>query len=330
MAEPHSVPPPRVSVIIPCFNHGRFLRQAARSVLSQTLADIELIIVDDGSTDETAAVIAQLDDPRVRVRVTGNRGVSAARNAGLDMARGEFVAFLDADDAWEPEKLARQVAIMDSEPEVALVFTDLRRFSSTTELLNRQLTFVPELSAIPRRPSRAGDGWVILEDAFTALAPLRQLPGWIQTTLLRASATGDLRFPEGVRLAEDLHYLLRAYRRGRAAYISEPLVAVRRHDRNSYGSHSEMLRPVIGVLDLLRQEPLAPAHRHALQVRIGRAWLELAHENFWQGSALTAAGAYARAATFPGQRVNALLHLAALPALPALRRRLRARGGRQE
>jgi glycosyltransferase involved in cell wall biosynthesis len=318
--------PPRVSVIIPCFNHGRFLRNAAQSVLSQTLADIELIIVDDGSTDETATVIAGLHDPRVRVQVTGNRGVSAARNVGLDMARGEFTAFLDADDAWEPDKLARQVAIMDSEPEVTLVFTDLRRFSPSDEQLERQLTFVPELSTIPSRASRAGAGRVILEDAFTTLAPLRQLPAWIQTTLLRTAATGDLRFPEGVRLAEDLHYILRAYRRGRAAYIPEPLVAVRRHEQNTYRSHSEMLRPVIGVLEMLQEEPLAPAHRHALHVRIGRAWLELAHDHFWQGSALTAARAYARAAGFPGHRGNALLHLAVIPVLPALRKRLRPRG----
>ena len=135
---------PRVSVIIPCFNHGRFLRHAADSVLAQTLADIELIIVDDGSTDDTPAVLAGLDDRRVRTCRTSNRGVSAARNAGLDMVRGEFVAFLDADDLWEPDKLARQVAIMDAEPDVTLVFTDLRRFSPTDEMLERQFRFAPD------------------------------------------------------------------------------------------------------------------------------------------------------------------------------------------
>ncbi|MGE5093035.1 MAG: glycosyltransferase family 2 protein [Bacillota bacterium] len=317
---------PRVSVIIPCFNHGRFLRHAAESVLAQTLADLELIIVDDGSTDDTPAVLAGLDDRRVRTCRTSNRGVSAARNAGLDMVRGEFVAFLDADDLWEPDKLARQVAIMDSEPDVTLVFTDLRRFSPTDEMLERQFTFVPELSGVRTRPARAGEGAVIVEDAFAALAPLRQLPAWIQTSLLRAAATADLRFPEGIRLAEDLHYIMRAYLRGRAAYIAEPLVAVRRHEQNSYRTHAEMLRPVIRVLELLQREPLAPPHRSALRLRTGRAWLELAHFHFWDGSPLTAAVAYARAAWFPGHRGNALLHLVATPVLPALRKRLRPRG----
>lgn len=321
-------PSPRVSVIIPCFNHGRFLRHAAESVLTQTMADLELIIVDDGSTDETPTVLAGLDDRRVRPITTPNRGVSAARNAGLEMVRGEFMAFLDADDLWAPDKLARQVAIMDSEPDVTLVFTDLRRFSPTDEMLERQFAFVPELSGIPTRPSRAGNGAVILDDAFAALVPLRQLPAWVQTSLLRAAATADLRFPEGIRLAEDLHYIMRAYRRGRAAYIAEPLVAVRRHEQNSYDAHADMLRPVIRVLELLQQEPLAPRHRSALRRRTGRAWLELAHHNFWNGSPLTAALAYARAARFPGHRGNALLHLAATPVPRALRNRMRPRGPR--
>jgi glycosyltransferase involved in cell wall biosynthesis len=295
-------------------------------VLAQTLADLELIIVDDGSTDDTPAILAELDDPRVRTCTTSNRGVSAARNAGLDMARGEFVAFLDADDLWEADKLTRQVAIMDSEPDVTLVFTDLRRFSPSDEMLERQFTLVPELSAIPTRPSRAGNGAVIRGDAFAALAPLRQLPAWIQTSLLRVTATADLRFPEGIRLAEDLHYMMRVYLRGPAAYIAEPLTAVRRHDRNSYRTHAEMLRPVIRVLEMLRQEPLAPPHRSALRLRTGRAWLELAHFHFWDGSPLTAALAYARAARFPGHRGNALLHLLATPVVPALRKRLRPGG----
>lgn len=317
---------PRVSVIIPCFNHGRFLPSAAASVLAQTLTDLELIIVDDGSTDETPAVMAGLDDARVRTLTTPNRGVSAARNAGLDLARGEFIAFLDADDVWEPDKLARQVAIMDAEPEVTLVFTDLRRFSPSSAMLERQFSFVPELAQIPTRPSRAGGGAVILGDAFAALAPLRQLPAWVQTCLLRAGAAADLRFPEGIRLAEDLHYILRAYLRGGAAWIAEPLVAVRRHDQNSYQTHAQMLRPVIRVLEMLRNEPLSPSHRHALRVRTGRAWLELAHFNFWDGSLPTAVGAYARAARYPGHRGNALLHLLAAPVIPALRTRLRPRG----
>ncbi len=313
-------PRPRVSVIIPCYNYGRYLPEAVASVQAQTLTDLEIIIVDDGSTDETPEVIAGLAEPRLRRRRTENRGVSGARNAGLDMARGDFVAFLDADDRWRSDKLARQVAIMDAEPDVALVFTDLRRFSPDGALHERQFDFVPELSLIPTRPAYSNDGLVIVGDAFVALAPLPQLPAWIQTDLFRASVTRDLRFDEQLRLAEDFHFILRAYLRGDVAYIAEPMADVRRHDSNSYMSHADMLAPVIESLALLGDLPLGSDHRRALMVREGRAWLALGYHHFWEGSPWTAARAYSRALLYSGDRLNALAHAIASPLAPLFRR----------
>lgn len=115
MTEHGSAAPPRVTVVIPAYNAARFVAQAIESVLAQTFTDFELLIVDDGSTDETSAVPARyLYDPRVRyLRHEQNRGLAAARNTGIRHARGEFVAFLDADDFWLPEKLAVQVAALD-------------------------------------------------------------------------------------------------------------------------------------------------------------------------------------------------------------------------
>ena len=100
---------PTVSVIIPTYNRAHLLPRALESVLAQTFEDLEVLVVDDGSTDGTEAVVTGYDD-RVRyLRQPQNAGVSAARNRGLREARGEFVAFLDSDDEWFPEKLARQV-----------------------------------------------------------------------------------------------------------------------------------------------------------------------------------------------------------------------------
>jgi glycosyltransferase involved in cell wall biosynthesis len=308
-----------VSVIIPCYNYGRYLPEAVASVAAQTLGDLEIIIVDDGSTDETAEVIAGLVDPRVRIRRTSNRGISAARNAGLDMARGEFIAFLDADDYWEPTKLERQVAIMDAEPEVTLVFTDFRRFSADGEVQEHQFSFVPELGQLPVRASAAGGGLVIIGDAFTALAPLPQLPAWIQTDLFRTAAVRDLRFAEELRLGEDLHYIMRCYLRGRAAFIGEALVHVRRHDSNSYRGPEEMLVPVIDALELLRGEMLGRDHRRVLSERIGNAWIARGYHEFWEGHPMSGAAAYLRAALKPGRRANAIAHAAAAPAAPIFR-----------
>jgi Glycosyltransferases, probably involved in cell wall biogenesis len=309
----------RVTVIIPCYNHGRFLTDAIDSVLRQTWPDLELIVVDDGSTDDTAAVVGRVTDARVRLLRTAHRGVSAARNAGLEEARGELIAFLDADDIWEPTKLERQVALMDAEPDVALVFTDLRRYSADGRVEERQFNFVPQLAGIPSRPAGAGGGRVVVGDPFIELGTLAQLPAWIQTNLVRASAVRDLRFREELRLAEDLHYIMRCYTRGLAAYIDEPLVHVRRHEGNSYRGHGDMLVPVIEALRLLATEPLSQEHRRALSLRLSRGWLELGFHHYWNGNPITSATAYARAAASPDLRRNAILHVLTTPLASVLR-----------
>lgn len=98
----------RTSVIVPCYNAEATAEHAIRSILRQTDPDLEIIAVDDGSTDETAAVLASMSDPRLRVIQHGsNRGISAARNSGLAAAQGAYLAFLDSDDAWEPDFLRR-------------------------------------------------------------------------------------------------------------------------------------------------------------------------------------------------------------------------------
>lgn len=103
---------PLVSVIIPTHNRADVLGRAVASVLAQTWTDFELIVVDDGSTDHTAAVLAEFDDPRLTGMHQENKGVSAARNLGIRASSGRFIALLDSDDSWLPDKLARQLAFM--------------------------------------------------------------------------------------------------------------------------------------------------------------------------------------------------------------------------
>ncbi|MBZ0141418.1 MAG: glycosyltransferase family 2 protein [Pseudorhodoplanes sp.] len=104
---------PLISVIIPVHNRANLVNKAVASVLSQTLADFELIIVDDGSTDDIAGAISKFPDSRIRLLVhDANRGASAARNSGIIAARGHYCAFLDSDDYWLPGKLERQIAFM--------------------------------------------------------------------------------------------------------------------------------------------------------------------------------------------------------------------------
>lgn len=126
---------PTVSVVIPAYNAAWCVRRAIDSVLAQDLRDFELIVVDDGSTDETPVVLASYGD-RIRVLRKANGGLSSARNKGIREARGEFVAFLDADDWWLPGKLNKQVTLMRARPELGFSSTSARVESPEGRLVN--------------------------------------------------------------------------------------------------------------------------------------------------------------------------------------------------
>ena len=136
-----------VSCIIPAFNAERYLAAAVASVLAQTRAAVEILVVDDGSTDATAAVAESLGAP-VRVLRQANAGPAAARNHGVQASSGELLAFLDADDLWEPTKLAMQIERFEARPELDFTVTMLRNFVSE-ELAHRSLRDPRLLEPIP-------------------------------------------------------------------------------------------------------------------------------------------------------------------------------------
>jgi len=113
--------PPRVSVLLSCYNADEFLAEAVESILAQTFDDFELIIIDDGSHDRTAAIIKHFTDSRIRFYQQKNQGLAASLNRAIGLARGEYIARMDADDISLPERLGKQVAFLDSHPECGLV-----------------------------------------------------------------------------------------------------------------------------------------------------------------------------------------------------------------
>jgi hypothetical protein len=120
---------PLVSVVIPTFNAERTIEETLKSVLNQTLTDLEILVVDDGSHDRTWSIIRAVAEHDGRVRCLehegrANRGVSASRNLALDAARGQYIGFLDADDVWLSDKLERQVAVLEGSPTIGLVLSD--------------------------------------------------------------------------------------------------------------------------------------------------------------------------------------------------------------
>lgn len=142
-----------VSVVIPAFNSARYLRETVHSALSQTLADLEIIVVDDGSTDNTLEVAKSIRDPRLRILSGANSGPAAARNRGWRATRpSSFVGFLDADDLWDATKLAEQVDFLTRRPDLTAAGCFMRYISSSGRVLGRtgQTVDAAELQRIAR------------------------------------------------------------------------------------------------------------------------------------------------------------------------------------
>ncbi len=142
---------PRVSIVVPCYNLGRYLYEALHSVLRQTVQPIEIILVDDGSTDDyTRLVVDAIDHPRARVIRQENRGLPAARNAGIREARASFICCLDADDRLHPEFFARALPLLEADPETGFVTTYYREFDGRSGLVAYPACTLPEMLVINR------------------------------------------------------------------------------------------------------------------------------------------------------------------------------------
>lgn len=202
-----------VSVIMPLYNQACFVEEALKSVLSQTWQDFEVIVVDDGSTDNSAAVAKSLADARVTVVCQPNRGVSAARNCGIELAKGEHVAFIDSDDRWRPGFLARNLRLLHSSAGLSTVYTNV----------------IDEQADRPRLgPGVCAEG--IVADYFrTVLHCHKHLgtPSAVVTTRRALREAGG--FPVGVKYSEDHDLWMRLAWVGEVGFIAEALSVYRRN-----------------------------------------------------------------------------------------------------
>lgn len=181
-----------VSVIVPLYNKRRHVRRALDSVLAQTFQDFEVVVVDDGSTDGGGDVVREMGDPRIRLIVQENAGVSAARNRGISEARGDLIAFLDADDEWEPHFLETVMSLRARYPHAGLYATAYRYCAGERAW---RPCFVDCIEQ--------GEGGV-LTDYF--LAARGQAPVWTSAVVVPKSVFEELGgFPVGVPRGEDRH-----------------------------------------------------------------------------------------------------------------------------
>lgn len=210
-----------VSVIMPAYNRGRWIARAIQSVLDQLEAGDELIVIDDGSTDDTRAVVASFG-ARVTYVLGDHRGAGPARNLGLSRARGDLVAFLDSDDAWLPGKLTMQRAFMAARPEVLFCFSDFQAVTSDGTVLHHFLEQWPHEPRSFREmfgaPERFVDCDVYMGDLY--VWQLTGLYVLANTLVVRRVDAGDaLHFAEDLKTYEDVECFVRLSRRGKAAYL---------------------------------------------------------------------------------------------------------------
>lgn len=216
------IPNPLVSVIVPCYNTGKYLRVAIESALRQTHTNLEVIVVNDGSTDDTQSIIGDLEatDHRVIGITQNNGGLSRARNTGLRASRGEFVNFLDADDWFEPTKLERQIAQLNDHPDAGFSYCDIQ-----TEKEVDDPSVDLSYSVGEARQVRDGDifGSLLLGGYFPPLS-----------VLIRRSAIDIVgEFREDLAAQEDYDYWLRCAASGiLARYLDQRLAHYRFHQTN--------------------------------------------------------------------------------------------------
>lgn len=226
---------PRVSVIITTYNRAALLLEALDSVLDQTYHDYELIVADDGSTDDTPREVAAFGDAVLYLRLAHDGRPSVVRNRAVEIAEGELIAFLDDDDRWLPQKLARQVALFDGASSPGFAFSDFRLFSDDT--------MSPPMLASWQKTS--GDIFdALLCDCFI-------LPSTVMVRRQLLEAVGG--FDETFASAEDFDLWLRLAHVAPAGFVNAPLVLVRRHPGEiSHRREETSARNVIRTLEQAR------------------------------------------------------------------------------
>ena len=255
---------PKVSVVIPTYNFGHFLGEALQSVLDQTFADFEIIVVDDGSTDNTRDVVASFKDDRIRYTYQENRGVAAATNVGILASNGEYLAQVDADDVWLPQKLELQVKVLDSRADVSAVCSDIYVFDDQTGAITGRFwhnspylgSFDPQVAA--REPLRC----LLSQGCFVHSS----------TALVRRIVLNEVGlYDESLKTHEIWDMWARILLHHALEVIDIPLAKYRRHTGNLTVYWDQMYEDGVTVLEkAMRTLPLAPDDRRVLKKRLSR------------------------------------------------------------
>ncbi|MDY6863823.1 MAG: glycosyltransferase, partial [Thermodesulfobacteriota bacterium] len=226
-----SSPSPRVSIIIPTFNNALFLPQALDSVLNQTYTSHEIIVVDDGSTDETSVVLEPYLK-HIHYVYQANTGSASARNFGMQLAKGEFVVFLDADDYFLADKLTDQVDYFDKQPNFGII-------NSGWHIVNKQGKTIVDVEPWLYSPQLNLETWLLWKPIFLGAMMIRRQ--WLEKVSCMDSRLNQ---------AHDVDLILRLSLAGcKASWLPKITVSYRRHEFNKTRNGPQQVQSIHMVLD---------------------------------------------------------------------------------
>ncbi len=261
---------PKVSIIIPAYNAMRYLPKTLDSVLQQTHRDFEVLIINDGSSDAIIEWVSKITDTRVQLITQSNQGVSAARNTGIALAQGEYIAFLDADDLWEPTHLEKQVSYLDNNPKIGVVYTWTQLIDECDRPTGR--IFASHASGMIWQELLEND---VISTGSSAMVRRNCLDtvGGFDTELAHA---------------EDLELWLRIARQHQIGVIKEPLTMYRQHPHNTTKNREKMLHGLRMVFEkAFATAPIEILHQRNsayASLFLGFAWLAIDDGNTTQAA----------------------------------------------
>lgn len=319
--EPTSAPRPQasISVIVPSYNCGGLLAEALDSILAQTLPVEQIIVVDDGSTDNTAEVVGRYQDPRIQYLRRQHAGLATACNVGLDAARGEYVTFLHPDDRWSPAFVERMHDYLAEDPAIACAFSNFVHLDdSTGKMLGDQFRHYPEIKRpVLLRDAPHAHGRIPKERAFGALVSCSDIPAYLQVMMFRRSAIENLRFEPNLGRGADTTFALQAFLQGMVVFTDEILAIVRRHDRKATLDQGDLAAQRLAGLKALAPQVTRERDLRPYQERLSKAHLDAAVSLMKAGHARAGFRAYRDAFKLPGLGLRkfqgSLRLLAALP-----------------
>lgn len=263
---------PRVSIVMPTYNCAAYIPESIQSVLNQDFQDFELIIVDDGSTDDTENIVSYFEDvlkDRLIYIKTENQGASQARNTALKSCRGEFIAFLDADDIWMSKKLSTQLKVFEQFSDIALVFSDALIVDASGKSFNKNYIKPWEINL----PAREIYGQILAKRNFIPFS----------TIITKKSIINDIGvFDDAFKSSQDTDWLLRIAVKYEIKAVNETLSHYRVHPTAISRNIGLRKHDTIAILlkNLNLETPLSPSIKKEIRTRIAENYYEWGYDEF--------------------------------------------------